>query len=186
VILEPGTFKVRDYRKAIPTAVKLQVVINQFHRRLVGTLDDEALATMPFTLEPIDARCLRFDHRPPLEARPYDTEAGDFIPPQNDPQHIEAITTEEHDFRTFGRKPGAEKTVTTRGSDAGEAARTRNIKDSEQRHQAIMAAKTALAGADKDAVIEALAPIAKKQWPKRKLEGRPFQTKGKRRSGFGR
>lgn len=183
MILEPGSFKVSDYRKSIPTAVKLQVIINQFHRRLVSTLDDESLATMPFTLEPIDARSLRFDHRPPLEARPYDTEAGDFIPPQNDPQHIEAITAEEHDFRTFGRKPGAEKTVTTRGSDAGEAARIRDIKGSEERHQAIMAAKTALAVRDKDAVIEALAPIAKKQWPKQKIASRPFNSKGKRKFG---
>ena len=134
MILEPGTFRVSDYRKAIPTAVKLQVVINQFHRRLVSQPGEgEELTTMPATLEPIDARCLRFDHRPPLEARQYDTGAGDFIPPQNDPQHIEAITTEEHNYRTFGRKPGAEKTVTTRGSDTGAAARVRHIKDSESR-----------------------------------------------------
>ena len=126
---------------------------------------------------------MRFDHRPPLEVRPYDTEVGDFIPPQNDPQHIEAITAEEHDFRTFGRKPGAERTVTTRGSDAGEAARVRNIKDSEQRHEAIMKAKTALAATDTTAVIEALAPIAKKQWPKQKIASRPFNSKGKRKFG---
>lgn len=183
MILEPGKFRVSDYRKAIPTAVKLQVVINQFHRRLVSTGEDEGLTTMPATIEPIDARRLRFDHRPPLEVRPYDTEVGDFIPPQNDPQYIDAITIEEHDFRTFGRKPGAEKTVTTRGSDTGEAARVRGIKESEQRHQAIVAAKAGLENNDLGAVLDGLAPIAKKQWPKQKISSRPFNSKGKRRFG---
>lgn len=70
--------------------------------------------------------------------------------------------------------------------DVPQIAKTDRIATENTRHQAIMAAKTALAGPDPAAVIQALAPVAKKQWPKRKLEGRPFQTKGKRRSGFGR
>lgn len=67
--------------------------------------------------------------------------------------------------------------------DVPQIAKTRRIATDDARHQAIMAAKTALAGTDTNAVIEALAPIAKKQWPKRKLEGRPFNSKGKRKFG---
>jgi hypothetical protein len=177
MILEPGTFRVSDYRKAIPAAVKLQCL-------LVAIAKGAIPHQKPRTFEPaIDAECLRFDHRPPLETRPYDTEAGDFIPPQNAAGHIEAITDEEHDFRSFGRKPGAEKTVTTRGSDAGEAARVRSIKDTESRHQAIIAAKAGLASNDLGAVIDGLAPVAQKQWPKQKMPSRPFNSKGKRRFG---
>lgn len=67
--------------------------------------------------------------------------------------------------------------------DVPQIAKTRRIADGDARHQAIMAAKTALAHDDKGAVIEALAPIAKKQWPKRKIEGRPFNSKSKRKFG---
>jgi hypothetical protein len=177
VILEPGTFRVSDFRKAIPTQVKLQCLLVAIAK---GTIPHQK----PRTFEPaVDAERLRFDHRPPLEARAYDTEAGDFIPPQNDPAHIEALTDEEHDFRTFGRKPGAERTVTTRGSDAGEAARIRKIRDSEARRHAIDAAKVGLANNDMTAVIEGLAPAAKRQWPKGTIPSRPFNSKGKRKFG---
>ncbi|BBZ94285.1 hypothetical protein BRDID11004_48120 [Bradyrhizobium diazoefficiens] len=172
MILEPGTFRVSDYRKAIPTLVKLKCLLVAIAK---GTIPHQK----PHTFEPaVDAEHLRFDHRPPLEARPYDTAAGDFIPPQNDPAHLEALTDEQHDFRTFGRRPGAEITATTRGSDIGEAARIRNIKDSTAQHHAIMAAKAGLANNDMTAVLEGLAPAAKRQWPKR-----PFDTKGKRKFG---
>ncbi|WP_316159705.1 hypothetical protein [Bradyrhizobium sp. SZCCHNRI3042] len=177
MILEPGTFRVSDYRKAIPTLVKLQCLLVAIAK---GTIPHQKR----HTFEPaVDAEHLRFDHRPPLEARPYDTEAGDFVPPQNDPAHLEAITDEDHDFRTFGRKPGAEATVTTRGSDAGEAARIRNIKDSTARHEAIMAAKAGLANNDMAAVLEGLAPAAKRQWPKQTIPSRPFNSKGRRKFG---
>jgi hypothetical protein len=176
MILQPGTFRVSDYRKAIPTATKLEVLLRTIRKHFneTGTLPAVALTA---------GASIHFDHRPPLEARPYDTELGDFMPPQNDPAHLEAITDEEHHLRTFGRKPGAEVTVTTRGSDIGEAARIRNIKDSTARHQAIMAAKAGLANNDLGAVIDGLAPVASKQWPKAAIPSRPFNSKGKRKFG---
>ena len=42
----------------------------------------------------------------------------DYIPPQNDPNFIDAMHDRCHLQRTVGRKADAEKTVTTKGSDA--------------------------------------------------------------------
>ena len=94
MILKAGTFRVRDYRKPIPARVKQAVIAREFD----------------------------FDHDPALVRRDYDTGAGDFIPPQNDPRHIIARRKAEHLEKTIGRKQGAERTVSTRGSDVGEAA----------------------------------------------------------------
>lgn len=95
-----------------------------------------------------------------------DTEAGDFIPPQHDPAFIFLIEEAEHDQRTFGRKPGAAKTVTTRGSDVGERARTRRIVRREGAHKKRMAAKEP--GQPRD---------CKSRWPKRKLQSRGWQRR---------
>lgn len=59
---------------------------------------------------------VHYDHRPAVWERKFDTETDDTIPPANDPKYIEAITPEEHDYRTHGR--GGEKRVTTLGSDS--------------------------------------------------------------------
>jgi hypothetical protein len=78
--------------------------------------------------ETLDGSPLRFDHRPPLEERRINRRKTDFIPKQHDPDCIEAIHEDCHDHRTFGRKPGATKTVTTVGSDVHRAAKLRRMK----------------------------------------------------------
>ena len=60
---------------------------------------------------------LHLDHRPPLILRMFDLSTGKYHPDANDPRHLEYITIDEHQQRTTGRKIGAEKTVTTKGSD---------------------------------------------------------------------
>lgn len=79
-------------------------------------------------------------------------------------------------------RPKLEHREKTAKHDVPQIAKTRRIAADDAKHQAIMAAKTALSGTDPCAVIEALAPVAKKQWPKQKLHGRGFD-KGKRRFG---
>lgn len=105
---------VSSRRKDIPVKVKLQVLVRQARCSVCG----EKLETLQST---------QFDHRPPLVTRTYDERAGDFVPPQNDPEHIYATHVDCHLHLTTGRKPGAKKTVTTRGSDVGEAARVKKI-----------------------------------------------------------
>jgi hypothetical protein len=133
-------------RPPIPCKVRLQVLINQQGR---STVNRERLGRIEDT---------HFDHRPPLETRKFDTSAWDTIPPANDPAHIEAITVEQHDRRTNG--PGGTRRITTRGSDTGERARTRNIRRSHDEHQAVMEAKATGR------------PLPKPAKPKRKIQGR--------------
>lgn len=86
-------------RKGWDSKCRLQVLINQQGRckctgERLGSIED-----------------VRFDHRPALWERRFDTDAWDTIPAENDPAHVEAITKEEHDRRTFGTA------ATTAGSD---------------------------------------------------------------------
>jgi hypothetical protein len=149
-ILAPGTFKVSDYRKDIPAKVKTAV-----------------------------RKRYRYDHRPALQDRPYDTGRGDFIPPQHDPACIDLIEDGQHDFRTFGRVPGAEKTVTTRGSDAGNRKLDRKIKERESAHQDALAAKGEKRPALPGATYWKKKRELQSRWPSRKLESRnSFKRRG--------
>jgi hypothetical protein len=142
-ILKVGGFRVSDYRRPIPNKVKLEVIAREFD----------------------------FDHDPALVNRPYDETAGDFIPPQNDSKFITARRKPEHAKKTYGREPGAEKTVTTRGSDVGEASRTKDIVASEAIHAARMASKAG----DYTKAAELLAAGRQRKKPtKRKIPSRPF------------
>lgn len=131
-ILRAGTFDVKEYRAAIPVAVKLAVLIRQNGRAPDG---------MPFTVEDALQGRIQFDHDPALSARDFDTFAHDFIPPQLEVDNIVARRKGEHLQKTTGRREGADKTVTSRGSDIGEMHRTADIQDTETIHQAAMASK---------------------------------------------
>src|SRR3990167_7519944 len=100
-LLAPGSFRVSDRRKTIPAAVERAV-----------------------------RKRYQLDHDPALVKRPYDTEACDFIPPQHDPATIFLKEIPAHGEKTYGRKAGAERTVTTRGSDVGDRKLERNIRAS--------------------------------------------------------
>lgn len=179
MILDPGTFDVKLYRKNIPVAVKIACLLRYFRKFLElgpGVVRD---------LTGVPANQIQFDHRPPLCDRPYDTEAGDFIPPQWDPSKIEPVVKGAHDERTFGRKEGAEKTVTTRGSDVGERARSSDIRATKAVHDARLALKAGRQ--DRADEILAGARFKKKHLrPKRKIPQpkNPWGT-GKRKMGMG-
>jgi hypothetical protein len=165
-ILTAGSFRTSDYRKNIPSWVK---VVAATKARPCYLLHDDLVSW---------ARGLRYDHRPPLKNRDYDLETNDFVPPQNDSYYIEAISCKDHDHRTFGRKPDAEKVVTTRGSDLGEAARTKHIMDSEKLH----AAKMAMKRGNPEEIADILGGVKQKSRlrPKRKIPSKPFPKQNKR------
>lgn len=162
--LEPGTFKVSLYRKAIPNWVKIVCAIRALLKS--GVVRDDLVDWV---------RSLRFDHRPPLQDRPYDLVKQDFEPSQNDPDYIEAIPTKEHDQRTFGRKADAEKTVTTRGSDVGERKHIRDVRNTQTQHDLKMAVKRG-----DPAAIAKLLHVERRPRPKSKIPSRPFPTRRKR------
>lgn len=64
---------------------------------------------------------LRLDHDPALILRDYDPTVSDvaarYTPHAHDPNHLLYREKTDHDRKTFGRTPGAERTVTTKGSD---------------------------------------------------------------------
>ena len=168
MILDAGTFRVADYRKAIPDHVKVQSLLNLVRARMRF-----GFAGTSWVLDPgVTARDLQFDHRPSLQDRPYDTVRGDFVPGQNDPTYIEAILKADHGERTTGRKAGAEKTVTTIGSDSHTRTHTRHLQDSNTIHEARMAEKRGDAGA----ASRILGSVKQKTRlrPKQKIPSRPF------------
>lgn len=70
---------------------------------------------------------IQFDHRPAIEQREVNAEWTDYIPPQLDPDFIDGLHVPCHLKRTVGRTPGAEKTVTIKGSDAWLAKKFRRL-----------------------------------------------------------
>ena len=169
-------------RKAIPFGVKAQVLAAQ--TRLEAA---ETVASILAKRMPAKDKCLRlaffaycascgdplgnypatrFDHRPALVARPWDIKLKDFVPAQNDPSAMEAIHHECHMWRTIGRKPGAERTVTTRGSDIGEAARAKRIAAKHEKFKKRRAKK----------------PAKRKEAKRSKWKSRPFPKRPFNRS----
>jgi len=135
-VLAPGTFRVSDYRKPIPERVKRAAVAWTARSIALGDGDIEGrLTTFARAVSDSSYGKIQFDHRPPLQDRPYDTEARDFIPPQNDPEHIDAVLDTEHLARTVGA-PGR----TERG-DADRRARVRSLANKTEDARARAAAK---------------------------------------------
>lgn len=71
------------------------------------------------------------DHDPALILRDYNPRiknvSARYKPHAHDPDFLVYRSKEEHQQKTTGRKPGATKTVTTKGSDVGLAAKFRRL-----------------------------------------------------------
>lgn len=94
----------RPKRKSIPMTTQVLVLVRQHGQcAACGHALDESV---------------EFDHRPALILRDVNSEGTDYLPPQLHTDFIEALHATCHLQRTVGRKPGATKTVTTKGSDA--------------------------------------------------------------------
>lgn len=117
----------RPKRKTIQRKIKDAVLARQNHHcagcGTIFTKDDK----------------IEFDHRPAIILRPVNVNGDDYFPPQLDPQFIDALHKLCHLKRTVGRVPGAEKTITVKGSDAWLAAKFRRLegKNKPARKQAI-------------------------------------------------
>ena len=84
--------------------------------------------------------------------RAVDASGSDYEPPQNDPAFIEALHPACHQKRTTGRLPGAERTITTKGSDVGLAAKFRRLENRDTKPRKLRSF-----------------PSRKNPWPKRKF-----------------
>ncbi len=61
----------------------------------------------------------QLDHDPALILRKFNSRTGRYTPAANDPDFLIYRQKDDHLQKTTGRKPGAAKTVTTKGSDVG-------------------------------------------------------------------
>lgn len=132
-------------RKAIPTRVKLEVVLAQ-SARCTGCGE---------RLGPLSG--LQFDHRPALWERAWDETAGDTIPPANSVEHIEATHIACHAVRTHGTA------ATSAGSDANRRAKVKRIGPEVDEFTRRMLAKTGQAEAP---------PPKRSKWPSRPFRRR--------------
>jgi hypothetical protein len=60
---------------------------------------------------------VELDHNPALSQRKYNPSRRKYIPDANDPRYLTYRLKANHLQKTTGRKPGAARTVTTKGSD---------------------------------------------------------------------
>lgn len=92
----------------------------------------------------------QLDHDPALILRRYSERTGKYTPAANNSDFLIYRRKDDHLQKTTGRKPGAERTVTTKGSDMG--------------------LKSKFARLDrKGKKPKAKIPARKNPWPKRKL-----------------
>ncbi len=167
-ILAPGTFKVSDYRKPIPVMAKLAALV----RAIRAEWNKRDLTPDYFSALESAARDgeIQFDHRPPLQDREYDTEAGDFIPPQHEPAHLDPILPDEHLARSTGAYGRPER---------GDADRRKRVRSVSNKHEDFVERQKAKAGQTHERRTDIPVPTKGSQKPKAKIRGRGFQKRPK-------
>lgn len=90
-----------------PLPERAYLTRKQYLGALLGLLGDYITTGEP----------LELDHYPALILRPFNERTGKYIPDANEPDALVYRPKGEHDEKSFGRKQGASRTVTTKGSD---------------------------------------------------------------------
>lgn len=80
---------------------------------------------------------LQLDHNPALGLRKRNVETGEYTPRENDWRFMRYSQKDDHLEKTVGRKAGAEKTVTTKGSDIWLMKKFRRLEGPAKRKQRI-------------------------------------------------
>src|SRR5215216_4851258 len=75
----------------------------------------------------LDPATAELDHDPALALRRVSTVEGALVPDANDPRYLVWRAPEEHQQKTGGRKPGAERSATSYGSDAHAIAKAKRL-----------------------------------------------------------
>jgi len=80
---------------------------------------------------------VELDHDPALVFRRRNLKTGGYRPDANDPKYLRYVPKQHHRQKTFGRKPDAERTVTTKGSDIWLAKKFRRLEKPQKPKQKI-------------------------------------------------
>ena len=147
-----------------PLAVRVEVAERQFVANrsaeailfylthVAGKSDGQKLDYLLHNLFGDAKRAL--DHSPALILRDYYPRDKDianrYRPHAHSPDHLIYLEKADHQQKTTGRKPGAERTVTVKGSDVGLAAKFRRLERSKPKRKAKIVSR-------------------KQRWPKRKF-----------------
>lgn len=115
-------------RPYIPIGIRIQVAARQYRERF-GSSDSylsfmrqrpgrrKRLTWLVAKLFP--GVIVQLDHDPALILRLFDRETGKYTPDANDPAWLVWREKAQHQEKTTGRRPGASRTITTKGSDIG-------------------------------------------------------------------
>lgn len=156
----------RPKRKAIPDKVKLEVVLQQDGK-------------CPICKERLgDLKGLNFDHRPAIINREVNEAGTDYIPPQLDPGHLQAVHADCHKSRTFG--PGGEKRITTAGSDTHIRDKTRDLAAKHSEFISRILAKSSGDNSDNPSNSKPKSKFGKRPFPPAQRKGRAsnYRRKG--------
>lgn len=118
-------------RPYIPIKIRLKVALRQLKkaglnptdfeirmRRSYGNISKRGLLTLALQ-ELLQGAAAQLDHDPALILRPFNEETGKYDPDANDPEFLIWREQADHLEKTTGRRPGARRTITTKGSDIG-------------------------------------------------------------------
>lgn len=114
-------------RPYIPLSVRVAVAERQYFGEAMGVPREGGDGRwLAFLLQRLSwhGRCLiplklQLDHDPALILRFFNPRTRKYHPDANDPDYLVYREKADHQQKTTGRKPGALKTVTTKGSDIG-------------------------------------------------------------------
>jgi hypothetical protein len=145
-----------------PLAVRVQVAERQFAQRYPegvpkkeGLRGGQWLAFLLMCIFDDDPPVVNLDHDPALILRKYNPRIKDvaarYTPHAHDPEYLIYREKADHQQKTTGRKPGADRTVTTKGSDIGLKAKFNRLEGRTKRRP------------------KAKIPQRKNPWPKRKF-----------------
>lgn len=116
-----------------PLAIRVKVAERQYFGEFIGVpREGGQKAWLTFLIKQIgNGEPCHLDHDPALILRKYNPRIKDvaarYTPHAHDPDALIYREKADHQQKTTGRKPGAERTVTTKGSDAHLAAKFRRI-----------------------------------------------------------
>lgn len=121
---------------------------------------------------------MHLDHDPALILRDYDPTvsgvAARYTPHAHDPNHLVYRTKEDHQQKTTGRKPGALRTVTTKGSDIGIKTKFARLERKEK-----LAQTKKMFASRKPNTPSDWAKIIGGERPKQKIQSRGFPKRAK-------
>ena len=111
-------------RPYTPIRIRLQVAVRQYCERFThdstvlprGSNSDRARLTWLLRKLFPDGE-IQLDHDPALVLRLFNEKTGKYTPDANDPAYLVWREKAEHQQKTTGRRPGASRTITTKGSD---------------------------------------------------------------------